>query len=323
MFWLLKNHKCPIGADIRDDGLKLAQLGDNAEGISLIAGGSENRPEGVKPGSANWQRWAIEAIEKLTVNGKFQGRNVVATMPTGEVFVDNIKVPKVEGALPGARKCIWGRNGKLQNAVFAKIKKELPFDPDDAMINYILTEDDNAVVIAAQRKKIDMHLAIYEKVGLKINSLSVWPTAMTNSYSSLFARYKVNAKAIVMLLDIESNYTNFVICRHKNLLFARSIPIGADQFESNEKVEKLVQRLTDLTSYFSLMYKEAQIKSLIFFSCCPDDSDVYIKIAKQLEMPAQMADCLEAVEITDACLLGIEGNKSKFSWATAFGLSLL
>jgi len=62
-----------IGVDIGDDALTVVQLENNKRGISLIAGGSKNRPEDVEPGSRNWQRWAIEAIRELTANGKFQG----------------------------------------------------------------------------------------------------------------------------------------------------------------------------------------------------------------------------------------------------------
>jgi hypothetical protein len=61
---------------------------------------------------------------------------------------------------------------------------------------------------------------------------------------------------------------------------------------------------------------------LIFLSDRAVDRNVCATIAKQLEMPAQIGDCLKAVEIGDPCGPGVDRRGCKFSWATAFGLSL-
>jgi Tfp pilus assembly PilM family ATPase len=322
----------PIGVDMGDDTLTMVQLGNNGKGINLIAGSSKNRPEDVEPGSSNWQRWAIEAIRELIANGKFRGRDVIATIPASEVFIDHIKMPNIE-------------KDKLQDTVFSKIKQKLPFEPDDAMLKYIPAEEDNVLVIATERKKIDRHLAIYERANLQIKSIAVWPTALINSYVKFFGRRKSDVEAIVMLLDIDTNYTNVVICRHRNPLFARSIPIGAKQLgripkhgewhcetgtnpeaasssTMSEATSKLVLELAACKRRFGSMQEEARIERLIFFSSQTVDRDICTTIAKQLEMPAQMGDCLAAIETANLYGLGIDRRQCKVNWATAFGLSL-
>jgi len=320
MFCFLKNHTYPIGVDIGDDTLKVVQLANNRKGVSLIAAGSENRPADIKPGSANWQRWAVEAISKLTANGKFRGRNVVAAMPASDVFIDHIKMPKTN-------------DDKLQDAIFSKIKQKLPIEPEDAMIKYIPTEQDNVLVIATERKIIDRHLAIYEKAQLAIKSISVWPAALTNSYASFFGRRKADTEVIVMLTCIEDNCTNVVICRHKNPLFARSIPIGAKQLEADGIVTRLVLELASCRQHFGSMHRRAQIERLIFLSARAEHKDICGTIAKQLEMPAQIGDCLAAIEIASPCNSDVDRRvpasagtapqkQGQVNWATAFGLSL-
>ncbi|MDD5327178.1 MAG: type II secretion system protein GspL [Phycisphaerae bacterium] len=316
--------KCyPIGVDMGDDALTIVQLENNKKGfIGLVAGGSKNRPEDIELGSSDWQRWAVETIRELTANGQFRGKDVIATIPASEVFIDHIKMPKTE-------------KDKMQNAVFAEIKQKLPFKPDDAMIKFLPAEDDNVLVMAAERKKIDRHLAIYEKAGLKIKSIVVWPTALTNNYVSFFGRRKSDVEVVVMLLDINMNYTNVAICRHNNPLFARSIPIGAKQLEEasdcgqkhlvagdDEAMAKLVFELTACKRRFSSMHEKAQIERLIFLSSQTVDRDIYIAMAKQLEMPAQMGDCLAAVETTNLYRLGVDRRECEVNWITAFGLSL-
>ena len=307
----------PIGVDMGDDTLTMAQLTDNKKGVSLIAGAYKNRPTKVKSGSVGWQRWAIETIRESTVNGQFRGREVIAAIPPAELFIDHIKMPKIEAGSETKE-----AKGNVDDAVITKIKQKLPFKADGAMIKCIPTQDDKALVIAAERKIIDRHLAIYEKAGLTIKSIGVWPVAMTNSYTRFFGRRKADLEAYVCLLDIEPNCTNVVICRHENLLLARSIPIGASQLDGDEMVTRLVLELTACRRHFVSMYRKAQIERLVFLSGRAVDRDICVTIAKQLEIPAQMGDCLAAVSVDDPSRSGVDRRNCQVNWAIAFGLSL-
>ena len=335
MLGLLKKHVYPIGIDIEDDGLKLVQLGDNGKGTSLIASNRRNRPEDVKPGSSDWQRWAIETIHLLTTYGDFRGKEVVAAMPTSGVFIDHIRMPKTD-------------NGKVEEAIFSKIKQKLPFEslPQNTMMQYIPTEMDNVLVMATERRIIDRHLAIYERAGLAIKSMGVWPVALTNCYTRFFGRRRSDLEAIVMLICIEANCTNVAICRHKNVLFARSVPIGVEQLGDEKAVTRLALELSGCRRHFSSIYREAQIERLIFLSGQSVDRQICATIAKQLEMPAQVADCLAAVDMAGSHCSGrdIEHDtgrsdvpierristrsgidlqkREQINWAIAFGLSL-
>jgi len=325
MFGFLKSGACSIGVDIGDDSIKLAQLSNGGEGVSLIAGRSERRPESVKPGSAAWQRWVVQAIREATANRRFRGRNVIAAIPINDVFIDHVKV--------GTQFSSKSRNGgimldtndeKLSQVILSRVKQKLPFEPDDAMIKYLPTEDDNVLMMATERKIIDRHLAIYEKAGLTIKSIGAWPVALANCYTRFFGRRKADLKAIVMLLDIEPNYTNLVICRHKNPLFACSIPIGLRRLDDERIVTRLVLELTACRRRFASMGRSAQIERLIFLSGPAVDANTYTTIAKQMEIQAQMGDCLEAVEIENPFRSGIDrrNGNANVNWAIAFGLSL-
>jgi Tfp pilus assembly PilM family ATPase len=302
----------PIGVDIGDDAVKMVQLSNNAKTVSLIAAGSKNQPENVKGGS--WQRWAVEAISELTANGKFRGKEIIAAMPAGDVFIDHIRIPRIKDSTLS--------DDKIRDIVFSKIKQKLPFESGDAMIRYIPAEGNNAMVIAAERKIIDRHLAIYENANMKVKSIGVWPMALVSTYTRFFGRRKADIDAIVMLLEMDANHTNVVICRHKDPLFARSISMGAKHLGSGEMVARLVLELNGCKRHFRSMYKNAQMERLIFLSGQSRDTNVCSTIAKQLEMPAQVGDCLAAVKITDPYRLGIDRRDCQVNWATAFGLGL-
>ena len=49
MLGLLKNQTYVIGVDVGNDSLKLAQLGSNGQGTSVIAGNRKQRPAEIEP----------------------------------------------------------------------------------------------------------------------------------------------------------------------------------------------------------------------------------------------------------------------------------
>jgi hypothetical protein len=93
--------------------------------------------------------------------------------------------------------------------------------------------------------------------------------------------------------------------------------------------------ITSCKRQFNMMYRNAQIERLIFLSGQAVNKNVCATIARQLEMPAQVGDCLAAVEIAKSCRLSREVENSKENtggqidrrdcpdnWAVTFGLSL-
>lgn len=324
MLGLLKNHVYPIGIDVRHDSLKLAQLGSNGESISVIAGNMKQRPDHIEPGSGDWQKWTIESMRLLTTYGDFRGKEIIAAIPETDVFIDHIKMPK-------KNKC------KPRDAIFSKIKQKLPFEPleENTVMQYVETEQDNVLVMASDRMIIDRHLAIYEKAGLSIKSIGVWPLALITCYIKFFGRRRSDLEAIVMLICMEEDCANIVVCRHKNLLFAHSIRIGLNNLIDEHAVSRLVMEVTSCKRQFNMMYRNAQIERSIFLSGQAVDKNVCAIIARQLEMPAQVGDCLAAVEIAKSCRLSREMENGKKNaggqidrrecpdnWAVTFGLSL-
>ncbi len=312
MFGLGKKNSYLIGVDLGNDCLKLAQLANGSEDSVLIAGQYVNRPADVLPGTARWQRWAIEVMRESAHEGHFKGKEVVAALPANEVFIDHLRWPKKF-------------DGKIEEAIFAKIKQKLPFEPieNNTMIKYIPAEQDNVMVLATERAVIDRHLAIYERAGMTLKSIGVWPVALAACYARFFGRRKTDLESIVMLLDIQADCTNAVISRHKNPLYACSIPVGTKQLKEDEKLTgRLVMELTACRREFLSLYKGVQIERLIFLSGLSVDADIYRTIAKQLEVQAQMGDCMAAIQMNDPDRFGLERRNGTVGWALAFGLSL-
>lgn len=309
MLRLFANHTYPIGVDIGDDALTLVQMAADVDAVRLLAADSIEYPADIKPGSASWQRWAIEAIAESVAHGRFQGKKVIATQPAGEVFVDTIKTPKAA-------------EGELQNAILNHLKPKLQIAPNDVLIKHVKTNSENILVMACSKTKLYRHLAIYEKAHLKVAAISVWPMAVLRVYTHLWARHMGQDDNLVMLLDIGKRYTNIVICDSANLYFAHSSLVGAKNFETDRVFELFNSEMDTCRVKFISTYKKPQVNHIIFVSGHAVDKDIYTKIAKRAKMSAQIGDCLDSVGATRPDQAGLKNHAPNANWITAMGLSL-
>jgi len=321
MFLFFKNHTYPIGLDMGEDGLRLLQLKRQGDSINLIAGAAKRKPQNVQTASGGWQRWAIKSICDHLGNGSFRGRQVIAAMPAGEVFIDHIISPKSKGE-------------KLQKLIYSKMKKKLGLDFDNMVLKYISCEENNLLVMAAERQKVERYLAVFEQADLQIKSIEVWPVALANCYANFFARRQTDLKTVVMLLDFTFGFANVAICRAKNVLFARSIPVDSDKPDAGG-IRGLILELNGCRRRFSSLYRKARIERLIFLTPAAIDKQTCATIAEKLQLPAQIGNCLQAVKVADPDKLVIERRdfsltpqsrnpkkRMQNSWAVALGLSL-
>lgn len=318
MLNFLKNRVFPTGIDLGSSFLKAAQLGCDGEGLYLQAAACEKIPDGIEYGSAEWQRWALGQIKQTLSEGAFKGKDVLAAIPSGEMFIDQVKVPK-------------GGEKEIEKSAFGAVRDKLPFSADGAMIKYVHTDTAgnngqvDVLVMAAERMTVNKHLAIYEKAGLGLKGMSVWPLAMAASYTKFFGRRTEDEHAIVMLVDIGANHGNVVICKHTNLLFARVISAGYNQMAKDISAEQFMSEIDACWRYYESLTHSRRIERLIFLAGCSADKDICEKVAQfaqKKQVPAQIGDVLGAVQIRDGQSIGVDRRGLQVDWATTFGLSL-
>ncbi len=319
MFGALTKKLCPIGVDLGSSYLRMAQLGVNGKGLYLHAVGCEKKPDEIESGSADWQRWAAKCARKLAKQCEFKGKRLITALPSQDVFIDEIRMPRMS-------------EEKMGDAVKTKVRQRLPFDASEAMVKHVTADlggskngEVEVLVMAAARLKVDRHLAIYEKAGLEVQGISVWPFAMSNSFVDFFSRRRDEQDKVAMLMDVATANTNIVICRNRDLLFARVIPMGFIHFADGESISRLISEIDACTRYFESTCVGTRIERLVFLSgqhSEPQLCEKLAEMARRMQIPAQIGDVLGAVELRSGCESFVERRESGIDWSIAFGLSL-
>jgi len=322
LFDKFKRQVYPIGIDVGSEAIKMVQLARGRKGPCIVAGASQKVPAGLAPGSSEWQRWAAETVKKMTSNGTFRGREVITAMPADDVFIEQISVPKIP-------------DDRLKEVVLSKVQQKLPFDSTNALVKYVVTAEQNGqnignktldvLVMVAERLKVERHLAMCENADLQVKAVGVWPLALTHSYTKFFAKRASDRQMVVMLLETGANSTKVVICRGKELLFARLIPLGFKKLTSEEAIKRLILELLACERFFESVQGAGRIERFIYLSGRAADKticDHLSQLAQRWHISAQIGDVLGAVEIKSRYGYGFDRRGCQVNWATVFGLSL-
>ena len=185
--------------------------------------------------------------------------------------------------------------------------------------------DVDVLAIAAGRESVNRHLAIYEKAGLDVVGINVWPLALINSFTHFFCRRSNEQDKIAILLSVGTNHTNIVITRGPDLLFARYVAIGYMQLEQGQMVQRLFSEIDACVRYFETGTGNLSIERLLFFTGSGVSRllcDKVSELAQKMQVPAQIGDVLSAIEINQGPDCLVDRRNSKVDWATTFGLSL-
>ncbi len=310
---------CPIGVDLGSNHIRLAQLGTNKQGVFLQGAGLAQKPQEIEPNSPAWQHWAVDAIKQISRKESFKGKSIVTALPPDDLFIDPIKVPRT--ALD-----------RLDDIVPQKIQKRLPFPSEDAVMQHVVVEfkdnpssDVDVLAIAAGRETVNRHLAIYEKAGMDVIGINIWPLAMINSFTRFFCRRQNEQDKIAILLSVGTNHTNVVITRGPELLFARVVAIGYQQLEQGQMVQRLFSEIDACVRYFETGPGNLLIERMLFFTGSGVSRvlcDKVAELAQKMQVPAQIGDVLSAIEINQGPDCLVDRRNSKVDWATTFGLSL-
>src|SRR5688572_20794419 len=121
----------PIGVDFGSDCLRLAQIQTIDDEPRLIAAATADVPTHVRNDPGARLNFFVEAIRDLMTQGKFRGRQVILGLPAATMFIQHLRMPKMD--LDAMKKALpWELRGKL------------PIDPSAAQLRHIIAGDDVA-----------------------------------------------------------------------------------------------------------------------------------------------------------------------------------
>ncbi len=311
----------PMGVDLGSGHLRAVQLGRNGQGLFLQAGGIRTKPDEIKVGTPEWQRWALEALKEIVRENAFKGTKVMTALPSDDLFIDQVRVSR--GSSTAA----------IEQAAFGKVQSKLPFKAEEGLLKYVVVEQPGGkspevevVIMGAGRLAVEVHLAIYEQAGLDVEGMIPWPMAMVDSYTRFFCRRRHEQDRVSLLMSLGTHHCNVVICRQVSLLFARVVPIGFSHLGETGLMHRLIAEVDACARYYQAMPSPGPSERRVFLAGSGVSRSVcegVAELARRMQIAAQVGDVLSAIRVDPVEQKAmVDRRNSKVDWSLAFGLSL-
>jgi len=212
----------PIGVDFGSRTLKLVQL-DNDAG-SVVEAVRWDLPELPEDDDLRVAEMAT-AIKRSMTGRKFRGREAVVCLGAKELFIQNIRVPKVEDA-------------NFQRLVMQETAGRIPFPIEESEVRYLEAADvrqgdslrREVIVMAVHQPVLQRQLRAMTEAGLRPVAVDAEPAALLRCYVKQYRREDDHTKR-VMFVHVGASQTAVVIAQGSTVLFTKYAQVGGRQFD--------------------------------------------------------------------------------------------
>jgi type IV pilus assembly protein PilM len=220
---MLAKRFTPIGVDIGSRSVKLAQL--SADGARLVELARWDLPSETPTEPAARAEQVTDALRRAREGRKFHGRDAVISLGPRELFVQNVRLPKVPGE-------------ELEKLVRADAAERIPFPIDEAEIRFLEAADvrqgdqtrREVVLLACHRPVLDELLRVVEAAGLRPVAVDVEPAALLRCYTSQYRRDE-DKQQRALFVHVGALSTAIVVAQESEALFIKYLDIGGQHFD--------------------------------------------------------------------------------------------
>jgi type IV pilus assembly protein PilM len=228
------NSKKVIGLDIGSSAIKVAELDVRGNSATLVSFGVNRTPPGVIASGEIVEPVTLsQAVQSLVSQLGTKRKSISTGIWGSAVIIKKISLPRMDPNLIGEQ-------------IRFEAEQYIPFDINEINLEfYVLKkptqnpESMEVLLIAAKKDIVFRYAEVVESAGLQCSILDVSSFALANCF---MFNYELPAGAIVGLLDVGSNTSNFVVMDNAEIVFCRDIPVGGSTY-TNE-----IQRQMEISS---------------------------------------------------------------------------
>jgi len=267
--------------EIGSDWLKIAQFKSSAGGVGISA----LHLEKIAEDGSTLTKSIADAFKKQ----RLATASVIACLPRQMVNIRMLELPSTD-------------SDEIADMVDLQIGKQTPYSRDEIASAYRIMgsgrEGYTRVMLAiVQRSVLRKRFFVLEEAGLDVARMSVSSEGILNWCSRIESSGEGETKAIV-LLDVDSFYSDFSVVSNGSLVFTRSILIGANQLlgDYEKWKEKLAQEVKRSLETCRGECPGLEPEKLLVTGAGPQiEESLPPYLAESLNIPSEAVDCAQTL----------------------------
>jgi type IV pilus assembly protein PilM len=347
----------PIGLDIGTGSIKMAQLQWGAERNQVLALGQHELPQGLS--SPEDRMEAIRfGIGELLNRRLFLGRNVVLSLNGQQLFVQNVRLPRLSAE-------------ELGKVVRWEAEERLPDEFGPAEVRHLVagevrsgsgaseTADSRyeVILLACRRKVIDDLVNLLSSLRMRPIAIDIQACALVRA-TQLLLRRKTDEQTGLLFLDVGAGMSTAVVTRGSEIILIKQFPIGGQSMDRlvgrklnlsledaglarrqwrggetepvdsdlaravgesvRSEIESLASEILMCIRYHSVTFRGNRLGKTVLYGG-EADTRLADQLSARIDTPCVLGDPFQGLELSPAAMDALAGSR-RGQWVIALGL---
>ncbi|MBN2453429.1 MAG: pilus assembly protein PilM [Candidatus Omnitrophica bacterium] len=257
------------------------------------------------------------AIDKIFKDLKIGRHRVVAYIPRHLVTVRMLDLPATDPK-------------EISDMISLQVSKQTPYSKEEIVSSHKIVEIlptgyAKVMLVIAVRNIINERVDTLTKAGLDVKRVAISSEGAYNWFRSAYPHdMKPFPSQGIVLLDIDSNYSDFIVIRNEKMVFTRNIFIGANHLmqDAEQWRDKFIEELRHSLERYQGEERNIRITKIFLSGAGINIKDLSIILSNSMGMPVENTDQLKGIHLRNFPE-NLHGDSFKFvSLTQLFGVSL-
>ena len=244
-------------------------------------------------------------------------QSVITCVPRHLVTVRTLELPSTDP-------------GEINDMVNLQIGKQTPYSKEEIVSAHKIIDTERegyikVMLVIARRNVVTERVSAFEKNGIEIEKVMLSTEGAYDWFSAAYLSEKSPAGSeLIAQVDIDANYSDFIVTRGGKLSFTRNIFIGAKHLSENpdEWREKFVEELRRSMERYQAEEKGARIQKIFLTGAAKEIKELDSFSGARLDIPTESADPVRNMRIAKSADVSPESDPALISKSALFGIAL-
>jgi Tfp pilus assembly PilM family ATPase/Tfp pilus assembly protein PilN len=257
-----------------------------------------------------------EALSKAFKNLKLSKQDIIVCIPRHLVTIRILEFPSTDPK-------------EIANMVTLQVGKQTPYSREEIIFAYRLIHMGRqgytkVMLVIARRSIVNARVEALQKAGIEVDRVTVSSEGVFNWFSIAYeSKMKMEGDGIV-LIDIDSNYADFIVIYKEQFSYTRNILIGTNHLlEDGEKwKEKFVEEVRHSIDLFHNEERDVKISQIFLGGAAKHVNDLPQAISHDLEIPVENVEPFNNIKIRNDVNIFNQADYIYVSPAPVLGMSI-
>jgi Tfp pilus assembly PilM family ATPase/Tfp pilus assembly protein PilN len=219
---------------------------------------------------------------------------------------------------------------EIDDMVNLQVSKQTPYSKEEIYSSHkvLLSEREGytkVMLVIARRNIVSERVDALQSAGISVERVAISTEGVANWFSIAYASESASGGvSYTVVLDVDSNYSDFIVMRKSTPVFTRSILIGANQLmgELDKWQEKFLDEIKHSVELFQSEQRGARISKIFLSGAGKNVSELAGLIGPRLGIDTENAVPVKNLRIKDGINVIQDPNFNFVSVSALFGIAM-